>query len=241
MVEGQVVCRTRGHLAVTVRGPDRHESTVKKFWPLDLATLTVGDQDVVVPERSDPDCSFSEELSDGEINTWILKVLNHGANLNLGAGPTPLREGVASSRVSLFTWICFDSLRDFISSSCLLPCVGTWGCPHRVTVRQIAQGRVEEGGKPRPQQHYASVGAEGGRLECCPLGGERAGRRYPTKFDSSGEEEEQGEVTQSPQSLPLITHPPFSDITSRQVGTAIGERRLKRTRTGTELMASLPQ
>jgi hypothetical protein len=37
-----------------------------------------------------------------EINTWIHKVLDHGANLDPGAGPAPLREGVASTRVSLF-------------------------------------------------------------------------------------------------------------------------------------------
>jgi hypothetical protein len=35
-----------------------------------------------------------------EINTWIHKVLAHGADLNLGAGPVPLREGVDKTRVS---------------------------------------------------------------------------------------------------------------------------------------------
>jgi hypothetical protein len=48
-----------------------------------------------------PSClnrSFPKELS----TAWIHKVLDHGANLNPGAGPTPLREGVASTRVSLF-------------------------------------------------------------------------------------------------------------------------------------------
>jgi hypothetical protein len=53
------------------------------------------------PRPSCLDCSFSEELSEAVINTWIHKVLDHGANLNPGAGPTPLREGVASTRVSL--------------------------------------------------------------------------------------------------------------------------------------------
>jgi hypothetical protein len=41
------------------------------------------------PGPSDPDRSFSEELSDGEINTQILKVLDHGVNLNPRASPTP--------------------------------------------------------------------------------------------------------------------------------------------------------
>jgi hypothetical protein len=35
-----------------------------------------------------------------EINTWIHKVLAHGADLNPGAGPVPLREGVDKTRVS---------------------------------------------------------------------------------------------------------------------------------------------
>jgi hypothetical protein len=50
---------------------------------------------------SDPDHSFSEELSDGEINTRILKVLDHGVNLNSGASPDSFRERVANTRVSL--------------------------------------------------------------------------------------------------------------------------------------------
>jgi hypothetical protein len=41
-----------------------------------------------------PDRPFSKELGDMEINTWIHRVLAHKAILNLGTGPTPLREGV---------------------------------------------------------------------------------------------------------------------------------------------------
>jgi hypothetical protein len=37
-----------------------------------------------------------------EINTRIHKALDHGANPDLGAGPAPLQEGVASTRVNLF-------------------------------------------------------------------------------------------------------------------------------------------
>jgi hypothetical protein len=48
------------------------------------------------------DRSFSEEFSKAEINTLIHKALDHVANLNPGAGHVPLREGVASTRVSLF-------------------------------------------------------------------------------------------------------------------------------------------
>jgi hypothetical protein len=48
------------------------------------------------------DRSFSEELSMMEINTWIHKVLDHGANQNPTADHAPLRERVTSTRVSLF-------------------------------------------------------------------------------------------------------------------------------------------
>jgi hypothetical protein len=46
------------------------------------------------PVPSCPDCPFSEELSDTEINTQIHRILAHGANLNPEAGPTLLKEGV---------------------------------------------------------------------------------------------------------------------------------------------------
>jgi hypothetical protein len=49
--------------------------------------------------------SFSKELSNADINTWMLKVSDHGANLNLGVGPAPLREGVTNIRVSLFGFV----------------------------------------------------------------------------------------------------------------------------------------
>jgi hypothetical protein len=51
-------------------------------------------------EPSCPDRRFFEELSNVEINTWIHMDLAPGANSNLGAGPTPLREGVDSTWVS---------------------------------------------------------------------------------------------------------------------------------------------
>jgi hypothetical protein len=49
------------------------------------------------------DRPFSDQLRDVEINTWIHKVLAHGADLNPRASPTPLREGVDNTRVSPFT------------------------------------------------------------------------------------------------------------------------------------------
>jgi hypothetical protein len=41
------------------------------------------------PGSSCPDCPFSEELGNMEINTWIRGVIAHGAALNLGTGPPP--------------------------------------------------------------------------------------------------------------------------------------------------------
>jgi hypothetical protein len=41
--------------------------------------------------------SFSEELGDAEINTWIHRILAPGADSNPGVSPTPLREGVDST------------------------------------------------------------------------------------------------------------------------------------------------
>jgi hypothetical protein len=45
----------------------------------------------------------SEELRAAEVNSQIYKVLDLGSNLNSGAGPTPLQEGVVSARVSMLS------------------------------------------------------------------------------------------------------------------------------------------
>jgi hypothetical protein len=65
------------------------------------------------PRPSCPDHPFSEELGDAKINIWIHKVLVHGADLNVGVDPAPLREGVDSTRVSLFAF-AFGSLRGLV-------------------------------------------------------------------------------------------------------------------------------
>jgi hypothetical protein len=54
------------------------------------------------PGPSCRDRPSSGELSAVVINTRIHKVLDLGANLNPGAGPAPLHEGFASTRVSMF-------------------------------------------------------------------------------------------------------------------------------------------
>jgi hypothetical protein len=54
------------------------------------------------PGPSCLDLPFSKELGNVEVNTRIHKVLAHGADLNHGASPAPLREGVDSTRVTPF-------------------------------------------------------------------------------------------------------------------------------------------
>jgi hypothetical protein len=41
-----------------------------------------------------PDHPFSTEMGDTEISIQIQGVIAHGADLNIGSGPVPLREGV---------------------------------------------------------------------------------------------------------------------------------------------------
>jgi hypothetical protein len=52
------------------------------------------------PGPSCPDCPFSAELNDMEINTWVRGVLARGADLNLGSVSVPLRARVDSPWVS---------------------------------------------------------------------------------------------------------------------------------------------
>jgi hypothetical protein len=77
------------------------------------------------PGPSCPDHPFSEELGKAE-------ALAHGANLNSGASPTPLREGIDNTTVSLLTF-SFGSLRNLIFSlwSCLP--AGSHKCSQRAT------------------------------------------------------------------------------------------------------------
>jgi hypothetical protein len=64
----------------------------------------------IYPGPSCPDSPFSEKLGGMEINTWVPGVLAHGAILNVGTGPVPLREGVDNPWVSslkpTFSYLC---------------------------------------------------------------------------------------------------------------------------------------
>jgi hypothetical protein len=94
-------------MGVNLRGP---------FQPPDSTAPSTGDYHVDVSKPSCLDRPFSVELGDVEVNTQIHKVLARGAHPNLGAGPSPLGEGVNSTRVSLLTFT-FDSLVCLISHS----------------------------------------------------------------------------------------------------------------------------
>jgi hypothetical protein len=48
-----------------------------------------------------PDHPSFEELSEAEVNSQVHKVLDFGVDLNPGADPAPLQEGVASARFSM--------------------------------------------------------------------------------------------------------------------------------------------
>jgi hypothetical protein len=64
----------------------------------------------------------------------------------------------------------------------------------------------------------------------------------PSNLESSDEEEEEkGEVTPPPLSLPRETLPPLGDIVSRQVGITVGIWQLKQTWTEIGPLAHLPQ
>jgi hypothetical protein len=52
-----------------------------------------------------PDRSFSAELDDAEIDTWIRRTLALGAHRNSGPIPIPSREGVVSPWVNLLKLI----------------------------------------------------------------------------------------------------------------------------------------
>jgi hypothetical protein len=70
------------------------------------------------------DRSSSEELSAAEIKTQIHKVLDLGPDPNPGVSPAPLREGVASTRVSMFGPISVAyAILTFHHA-----CIGSWGC-----------------------------------------------------------------------------------------------------------------
>jgi hypothetical protein len=78
-----------------------------------------------------PDCSFSIELGDTEINIDIRGVLALGADLNLGSGLIPQRERVDSLWVSLpglaFSYLCQPPFLDVsmflrrVSSTLMVP------------------------------------------------------------------------------------------------------------------------
>jgi hypothetical protein len=72
------------------RGADGREPSADLFQPPSSTALSAGDYHIDVSEAKLSDRPFSEELDDADINTWIHKVLAHGADLNPGVCPHPL-------------------------------------------------------------------------------------------------------------------------------------------------------
>jgi hypothetical protein len=73
-----------------------------------------------------PDHPFSAESGDMEINTWIWGVLAHGADLNFGSSPVPLREGVESPWVSPLKLILIYLCQFLLLKTCMFYlCVGS--------------------------------------------------------------------------------------------------------------------
>jgi hypothetical protein len=68
-----------------------------------------------------PDRPFSAELDGTEVNTQIRGVLAHGADLNSGSSPVPIRDGVNSPWVSLLdlTFVCLCQFL-FFQHICIL-------------------------------------------------------------------------------------------------------------------------
>jgi hypothetical protein len=79
------------------RGADGREPSADLFQPPSSTALSAGDYHIDVSEAKLFDRPFSEELDDADINTWIHKVLAHGADLNPGVCPIHLREGVSGA------------------------------------------------------------------------------------------------------------------------------------------------
>jgi hypothetical protein len=178
------------------------------------------------PGSSCLDRFFTEELSEVEINTWIHKFLDHEANLNPEASPAPLREGVASTRVSLFGSVLAACVISSSHRGCnLMQCFGDacstpWGIylPEDATERDANRAHNEK----------MWCGKRGRKPGVLRTGQRKSGGEDTfTEFDFSDEEEEEGEVTLPPLSTPNVTPPLFNDIAGQQVGITIGECRPK--------------
>jgi hypothetical protein len=85
------------------------------------------------PRPSCPDHPFFEELGNAENNTRIYKVLAYGVGLNPVAGPTPLREGIDSTRVCPLAF-AFGNLIHSLRSC---PFVGCRVCSQHATGGQL--------------------------------------------------------------------------------------------------------
>jgi hypothetical protein len=88
-------------------GADGRAPSMDVFQSLDSTALTTNDLNMAVSRAK-----LFRPLLRG-----VGRCRDQHLSLNPGAGPAPLREGVASTRVTLFRSI-FGCLHDFILSSC---------------------------------------------------------------------------------------------------------------------------
>jgi hypothetical protein len=190
---------------------------------------------------------FSIELGDMETNTQIRGLLAHGADLNLGSGPIPLREGVDNTWVSSLG-ISFGCLCRFqllivcvflrrISGTHAAPCGGS------LYLRMWCDGR--------PTMPTANCCGHVGKRDgtgASPMWQQGRGVRKlplsPSPQDGMMKRrmkmERRGEVTPPPHSPSPEDLPSLGDIFSRRVGISISMHQPKWPRTEVGSSTGLP-
>jgi hypothetical protein len=119
----------------------------------------------------------SEEFGVAEIITQIHKVLDLGANPNPEAGPAPLGEGVASTRVRIFGHVLMAYA--ILSFHCACGLAQGLGRPQQNIGHQSARGRGEVGGETCLQRGGAGIERGRANLGRRPPGGVGTGVEHP--------------------------------------------------------------
>jgi hypothetical protein len=186
-----------------------------------------------------PDRPFSAELGDTEINTRVRGVLAHGAYLNLGSGPIPLREGVDSPSVSSLG-LSFDCMCQFLLLPYVCKCARSrvhTQRPEGVTLPEDVVGREANLVYSKQMQAWRQRRRD---WSAAWAAARARGQETPSEPESSGgdnEEDdkdgEEGEVTPPPHSPLPEDLPSLGDLFSWQVGISVSMCRPKWPRTET--------
>jgi hypothetical protein len=127
-----------------------------------------------------PNHPFSEGFGHAEINTQIQMVLAPGANLNLGAGPTPLSEGVDSTRLSppgpILGYLCH-----------------LWFLNAFMLLRRVSSVHIVPLGASPCSWTWRGMETEKMGPLCHPVDGEGTRGGHPTEFETSEEDEVEDE------------------------------------------------